>query len=102
VVVSTNLQNDASSVPVAIYVPPPILRGARHAPTSYVAVHAIDISDAITRLCRRFVPAWTAKAKKDGTRAVRSIACLDAGQQRSITRGVAQHGIAWRRARRLW
>ena len=91
-----------SSVTVAIYVTPPILRGTRHAPTYYIAFRVIDKSNAIACLRNRFLPARTAKAQKDGTRAVRSIARLDTWQQRSIARGVAQRGVARRRARWLW
>ena len=94
-------QTTGASVPVAIYVPPPILRSARHAPTVYVAIRVIDKSDAIARLRNRLLPVRTAKAQKDGTRAVRSVARLDAWQQRGIRRGVAQRGVARRRARRL-
>ena len=91
-----------SSVPVAKYVTPPILRGTRHAPTYYVALSVIDKSNAIARLRNRLLPARTAKAQKDGTRAVCSIARLDTWQQRSIARGVTQRGVARRRTRRLW
>ena len=66
------------SAPVAIYVPPPVLRRARHAPTSIISLGTIDKSNAITRLRRRRLSLRTAKAKKDRTRAVRGVARLDA------------------------
>jgi hypothetical protein len=69
-----------SSVPVTIDVSPPILCGTGHAPTYNVALLAIDKSNAIARLRNYFLPARTAKAQKDGTRAIRSVARLDTWQ----------------------
>jgi hypothetical protein len=66
------------SVPVAIYVPPPVLWRARHTPTSTIGVDFIDKSNTISHLRRRRLRLRTAKAKKDGTRAVCGIARLDA------------------------
>lgn len=66
------------SVPVAIYVPPPVLRRARHTLTSMIAIGTIDKSNTITRLRRRRLPLRTAKAKKDRARAVRGVARLEA------------------------
>jgi len=65
-----------SSVPVAIYVPPPILRGARYAATTPIGIGTIDKSNTVTRLRRGPVAFRTAKPKKNGTRAVRSVARL--------------------------
>lgn len=90
------------SAPVAKYVSPLILRHAGHAPVLHLPVRAVNKAEAIARARRRF-RLRAAESKKDGARAVRGIARLEARQQHCIVRrGVAHRGVAQRHARRLW
>jgi len=88
-------------VSVAEDVPPAILRGARHPPAWFLPILAIDKSEAIA-LIRRGIRARAPKAQPHGARAVRSVARLDARQQRGPVRaGVAHRGVALWHAGRL-
>jgi hypothetical protein len=89
-----------SSAPVTKQVPPLILRGTWQTPARFVRIPTVDETHAIARRCRH--PFRTLKLKKDRTRAIRSVARLDARQQHGIIyRGVPQRRIAGRRTRRL-